>query len=51
MHRDWCGLNCAYCDGCALDESIPCSPDCESLSLDGECLDRECLDCDAVKID
>ena len=35
-HKDWCGKPCADCAApCALDESIPCSPDCGNLFPDG----------------
>ena len=38
-HRNWCGKPCDDCENpCPLDKSIPCSPDCEDLSEDGECL-------------
>jgi len=40
MHKLWCGNSCADCENpCALDESIPCSPDCENLGEDGEPID------------
>lgn len=36
---------------CKLDESIPCSPDCENLTEDGEILIEKCLkdECEEVK--
>lgn len=35
-HKDWCGKPCGECDTpCRLDESMPCSPDCEALNEDG----------------
>ena len=52
MHKDWCGTACSECQtSCALDESIPCSPDCALLNSDGDPEDlRECLrsGCDAI---
>ena len=46
-HKDWCGKPCAQCEEhCALDESIPCSPDCENLSLDGKPGRHSCTKCD-----
>ena len=50
-HQDWCGKPCAECeDTCSLDESIPCSPDCTNLQLDGSCDSEEChaAGCDAI---
>ena len=42
----WCGKSCCDCkDKCELDESIPCSPDCENLSLYGDFTDK-CVDCE-----
>lgn len=36
MIKEWCKKVCADCaHPCSLDERIPCSPDCEFLSLDG----------------
>ena len=49
MYKDYCGsgIACAECKKrCAVDESIPCSPDCKNL--DGskikisECLKEKC---------
>lgn len=32
----WCGMPCGDCtSSCALDERMPCSPDCENLNPDG----------------
>lgn len=32
----WCGKPCGACDSsCALDEQLPCSPDCENLNPNG----------------
>ena len=48
MHKDWCGKPCADCKSpCELDESIPCSPDCVNLGLNGETNCDECMKCDA----
>ena len=48
MHKDWCGKPCTDCaHPCSLDESIPCSPDCEYLGPNGERNHRECKTCDA----
>lgn len=47
-HQDWCGKPCGECEHpCALDESMPCSPDCEILLPDGcrphyKCLAARC---------
>ena len=47
-HNEWCGKPCSGCiDSCKLDESIPCSPDCENLLPDGgrdviNCREAEC---------
>jgi len=49
MHKDWCGKPCADCENpCTLDESMPCSPDCEALGENGECISNECKICDAM---
>jgi len=51
MHRLWCGRPCADCENpCKLDESIPCSPDCELLGKNGEWTHIECKKCDAYKV-
>ena len=51
MHKDWCGSPCSECKNpCALDESIPCSPDCKCLGADGETDCEECKTCDAIMI-
>ena len=48
-HKDWCGKICSYCEKpCALDQSMPCSPDCVNLSLDGEPDATLCAGCDAI---
>ena len=50
-HMDWCGKPCGECDDpCSLDESLPCSPRCENLRLNGECNNGECVmaGCDAI---
>ena len=53
MHKEWCGFPCGYCEKpCCVDESIPCSPDCEMLGEDGSPIDIEaCLrnGCDAYE--
>jgi len=50
-HKDWCGEKCSQCTKvCALDESIPCSPDCEELGEDGVPEGESCQECDAYKI-
>lgn len=42
----WCGKSCGECAGCRLDESMPCSPDCENLSGNRinmkQCMEDEC---------
>lgn len=41
--------SCAECeDSCKIDESIPCSPDCENLNVIGTPYSLECLECDAL---
>ena len=50
-HKDWCGKPCADCaNPCALDESIPCSPDCTYLFSDGARDITNCFNsgCDAI---
>lgn len=52
MHKNWCGMKCSECAGCRLDESLPCSPDCELLGEDGTPRNpEECrkAGCDAMK--
>lgn len=52
LKRDWCNNGvCADCTvRCRLDETIPCSPDCENLTADGKILLRKCVKskCDCV---
>ena len=49
MHTDWCGMPCCHCPSpCSLDESMPCSPDCEFLGENGETDCEECRRCDAM---
>ncbi|MDR0286653.1 MAG: hypothetical protein LBI03_02945 [Clostridiales bacterium] len=52
MYKDWCGKPCGKCQtSCAVDESIPCSPDCELLDEDGTIKDyKKCLEngCDTL---
>lgn len=49
MHKEWCGKSCADCEtSCRLDESMPCSPDCEFLGENGETDSPECQSCDAL---
>ena len=51
MHKDWCGKTCADCaHPCSLDESMPCSPDCEHLGPNGETNCAECQECDALPL-
>ena len=51
MHKDWCGKPCYKCTKpCRLDESIPCSPDCEHLGANGEHTSPECQDCDDLPL-
>ena len=51
--KGYCGLkSCCDCStGCDLDDSIPCSPDCENLTQDGNILIGNCLkaQCEEVK--
>lgn len=46
-----CKKVCADCKGCALDRSIPCSPDCENLTLDGKIKLGHCVaeKCDVLE--
>ena len=46
-----CGKECSQCSGCALDERIPCSPDCENLTKGGLIKIKECFkaSCEEVK--
>ncbi|MCL1855092.1 MAG: hypothetical protein FWF86_05105 [Clostridia bacterium] len=52
MHKEWCGKPCPKCKSrCALDESMPCSPNCYLLSGDGQPKNlRKCLEygCDKI---
>lgn len=42
--KNWCGDKCAECNkSCILDQSIPCSPDCEKLTEDENIKIAECL--------
>lgn len=52
--KEWCGRQCSECDlSCFLDESMPCSPDCENLNEDGSRNVNVCkkASCDAYKGD
>lgn len=52
-HKEWCGKPCCDCSKpCSLDESIPCSPDCNALNPDGTRDINVCLEngCDAVEL-
>ena len=46
-----CKLSCGACSGCRVDEAIPCSPDCENLTLDGKIHIKRCVaeQCDALE--
>ena len=51
-HMYWCGKPCGDCaNPCALDESMPCGPDCENLLPEGGRNIRGCAktDCDAYE--
>jgi hypothetical protein len=51
-HNNWCGKPCGECENpCALDESMPCSPDCEVLNKDGTRNTKICIEnkCDVFK--
>ena len=49
-HKCWCGKPCADCiDDCMLDQSMPCSPDCEGLNSDGSHNEDICKGCDAIE--
>ena len=48
-HNEWCGRLCGEClDNCKLDESIPCSPDCNYLLPDGS---RDVINCREAECD
>lgn len=50
-HKGWCGKPCVDCiTSCALDESIPCSPDCDNLFSNGNRDIAKCnhAGCDAI---
>lgn len=49
--KQWCGKECSECNGCKLDEMIPCSPDCENLTEDRKIKVKACLEfgCKEVK--
>lgn len=43
-HKKWCGEVCGRCKyGCSLQDSIPCSPDCNLLSKDGSYNIKQCI--------
>lgn len=50
----YCGGECGFltkCNKCRLDQAIPCSPNCENLTEDGNIKVSECLrsGCEEVK--
>lgn len=51
-HPEWCGKPCAECEKpCALDENMPCSPDCDEFGFgvgEPKCGDI-CKECDALR--
>lgn len=50
--KEHCGNKCNRCKKpCGLDSKIPCSPDCENLTKDGNIKIRECLkaNCDEIR--
>lgn len=50
--KDWCGKPCSECrNTCVLDGSIPCSPDCKLLNMDGSRDEQKCYEsgCDACE--
>jgi hypothetical protein len=52
MIKGWCGKSCSDCKtGCGLDNTIPCSPDCENLTEEGKIIISGCLasGCEEVK--
>jgi len=52
-HENWCGKPCGECnDSCKLDETIPCSPNCEGLNPDGTRNAKICImnGCDGFEI-
>lgn len=51
-HKDWCGKPCSDCKtSCSVDESFPCSPDCENLNDDETRKEENCKKsgCDAYE--
>lgn len=54
LNRDFCNNGkCSECStSCALDMSIPCSPDCPNLTSDGMIFTKKCIEsgCDAINI-
>ena len=43
-HKDWCRKPCSECESsCALDESIPCGPDCDFINEDGTLYFSGCI--------
>lgn len=50
-HPLWCGKPCAECNSpCGLDESMPCSPDCNGFDLAGNPgHGPDCIGCDAIE--
>ena len=53
LQREWCDNGqCSDCTAyCRLDESMPCSPDCENITEDGAFLIEKCTaaKCDALE--
>ena len=49
-HALWCGEGCCDCaHPCTLDESMPCSPDCEKLKEDGS-FSAACVTCEVFQL-
>lgn len=50
-HANWCNKLCYLCENpCLTDITIPCSPDCEHLSENGEPTSEECKNCECYEI-
>lgn len=56
LNRNFCGnkvcADCDVCSKCILDLSMPCSPDCENLTVDGRIAVKRCIEagCENIEI-
>ena len=47
-HLDYCGeKKCSDCEGCKLENNMPCYPDCEGFNK-GYMKTNSCIECDAL---